>query len=208
MNNEEKLLKQNKTLLIFIIILLLVLIGLITYFAILNNKKEEPPKEDNTKIEEKNKEDNKNETIEDKPVNKNEDNNKPGNNKEEKSKEVKNPTKEEIIDYIKITMKNKNLSDEDNIEEWTFDTVQLEGYFKKDKDTKYYAVIGKFKCKEGTSCVYQDQLDDPDKDGYYKWSTAVKTKFEEDDYKFLELTTTYIIGDNDNPFIEVWEDIE
>ena len=199
MKTQEKLLKQNKILLIIIIILLLVLI-VFSYFSLFN--KEEPTK-DNPKIEEKEKRE---ETTNNQPVDSKEDTN--NTNQEEEVSEVKTPTKDELIEYVKTTMKNKNLSKEDNIDTWTFDTVQLEGYFKKDKNTKYYAVIGKFKCKEGIDCVYQDQLDDPDKDGYYKWSIAIKTIFEDNDYSFKELTTTFILGDNDNPFIEVWEDIE
>ena len=203
MNNEEKLLKQNKSLLIIIVILLLILISLLSYFIIFNKKEE--PKRDNTKVVEKKKEE-KEEIIDNKPVNKVEDNN--NTSKKEEITEIKQPTQNEIIDYVKKTMKEEGLIKENNIDTLTIDTVQLEGYFKKDKNIKYYAVMGNFKCKEGNDCVYQNQLDDPDKDGYYKWSTAVKTIFENNTYTFKELTTTFIIGDNDNPFIEVWEDIE
>ena len=206
MNNEEKLLKQNKTLLIFIIILLLILIGLISYFALSNKK--EPPKEDNTKIEEKKKEDNKKDNIDNKPGNNKEDNNKQKNNDDE-IVSVKTPTKEELIEYTKKKMKEMNLLEEDNIETWTFDTVQLEGYYKNEPNTKFYAVIGKFRCKEGHDCVYQEQLDDPDKDGYYKWSAAITTEFSNNSYTFIELgSTTFILGTKEDPLIEVWEDIE
>ncbi len=206
MNNEEKLLKQNKSLLVVIIILLLLLISLLSYF-LLFNKDKEPVQQNNTKIEEKKIEDNKSDKVDNKTVNKNEDNNNQNKNKEE-IVNVKTPTKDELIEYTKTKMKEMNLLEEDNIETWTFDTVQLEGYYKNKANIKYYAVIGKFRCKEGHDCVYQEQLDDPDKDGYYKWSAAITSEFNKDSYTFKELGTTFIIGSEDNPFIEVWEDIE
>ncbi len=205
-NKEEKLLKQNRSLLIVIIILIIILIGIIIYFSTIK-KEDTEKKTDEKKTVEPVKEVEKEKKIntKEKEETKSEE---PTKVEEKKEVEQKMPTKDELIEYTKKKFKEKNLIEEDNIDTWTFDKIQLEGYFEKEPSKKYYAIIGKFKCIEGDSCVYQDQLDDPDKDGFYKWSIAIPVIFNNNNYTFDNPTTTFIIGDNNNRFIELWEDIE
>ena len=199
MEKEEKLLKQNKSLLIIIIILLLVIIGILFYFMRpKNNKIETNNNNDIKKVEEKKVIESNSITKEPTPKENN------NNNKETKKEEYKTPTKEELINYVKNKMIKDNLLDENNIDILTFDTISLEGYYKN-SSKKVYAIIGTFRCKEGDSCLYQEQLDDPDKNGIYKWSVAIPTTYKDGEYTFGELTSTFIVGDD---FIEVWEDIE
>lgn len=89
--------------------------------------------------------------------------------------------KDTIIKIYKEEAKKRGLYKENEIKDITF-KVSYVNVKESESNIKYYVISGKFKCYSGDSCVYQEQLDDPDANGYYSW--AMGMKFDETDGRF------------------------
>ncbi len=89
--------------------------------------------------------------------------------------------KDTIIKIYKEEAKKRGLYKENEIKDITF-KVSYVNVKESESNIKYYVISGKFKCYSGDSCVYQEQLDDPDVNGYYSW--AMGMKFDETDGRF------------------------
>ena len=122
---------------------------------------------------------------------------------ESKKVEPKEVTIEELTGYVKTKMINDGLAKPDLIGDWTFDHYKKMGYLSSEPSVMYYSISGKFICNaleegfEYPTCVYQQQLGDPDENGYYAWIVFVKVIISDDGYKLGE-----IIGDGSFQFNE------
>jgi hypothetical protein len=95
--------------------------------------------------------------------------------------------KDTIIKIYKEEAKKSGLLKEDLIADISYNVI-YNGYYSDKPNVKYYTVYGKFKCTKletgynYPTCVYQEQLADPDANGYYDWAMALY--FDETDGRF------------------------
>ncbi|MBE6161873.1 MAG: hypothetical protein E7158_06625 [Firmicutes bacterium] len=187
--------KSNKGLIIFLILIIIGLCGYITYDKVLKDKyfsKENNSEKTNNEVNEIENNDSKSETNTTTDNNSNNtnlnDNNSTDNNNSVQSNlntKTVEVSKQEIITYVKNELISKKLVNQSNTEKWTFDRAVYMGYFKSNPSEKYYKISGVFKCKDSSySCVYQEQLEDPNTNDEYPWAVVVPIIFKNDQYSF------------------------
>ena len=106
---------------------------------------------------------------------------------QEEEKKEEETKKDTIIKIYKEEAKKRGLLKEELIADISYNVI-YNGYYSDKPNVKYYTVYGKFKCTKletgynYPTCVYQEQLADPDANGYYSWAMALY--FDETDGRF------------------------